>query len=351
MGLLGGSNFIPQRLYRHTFVIAVDSFEETTLLRIFATIGDWHFAKGYPEAVWRLSRGLSGALVEIYKEAVEYYLPTPAKSHYAFSLRDVTRVFQGIVLVPAKKLDTVEKLARLWCHETYRVFHDRLIDVKDRNKLLHFVVGACSTHLRLKLDQAFGERILPGDKLNDGHMRDLLFGNYMEPDADPKIYDEVTSWKQLEKMMIYYLSEYNSLSNSPMDLVLFRFAVEHISRVSRILQMPRGHVLLVGLGGSGRRSAVKLAASMGDSDLFQVEVSRAYGHNEWREDMKKLLMAAGLPAKSTVFLFSDSQAKDESFVEDINSLLNTGDLPNLYQSDEKAIILERMQGAAKAAVE
>lgn len=166
---------------------------------------------------------------------------------------------------------------------------------------------ACRVHFRTELSKALNDRIPSGGKLNDQVMRDLLFGNYMEPDADPKIYDEVDNWRKLEKIMIYYLNEYNAQSNAPMDLVLFRFAIEHISRISRILQMPRGNVLMVGLGGSGRRSAVKLAVSMADADLIQVEVSKSYGFNEWREDMKKLLMHAGINGRTTVFMFCDTQ--------------------------------------------
>lgn len=52
----------------------------------------------------------------------------------------------------------------------------------------------------------------------------------------------------------------------------------------------------------------------------------------------------------TVFLFSDNQIKDESFMEDISMILNTGDVPNLYPADEKAEIIEKMQGAARAEV-
>lgn len=66
-------------------------------------------------------------MVNVYRQALRVFLPTPAKSHYTFSLRDITRVFQGIVLVPAKRLQEVEKLGRLWAHETYRVFYDRLV--------------------------------------------------------------------------------------------------------------------------------------------------------------------------------------------------------------------------------
>jgi dynein heavy chain, axonemal len=246
MGMPGGSNFIPKRLYRHMFCLSVDSFEESTLMRIFSSIGEWHFAKGYTDTVARLARNLAAAIIDVYKGAIEIYLPTPAKSHYTFSLRDVTRVYQGIVMMPPKKLSDPDKLGRLWVHEIYRVFYDRLVDARDREQLLTIVDTSCTTNLRFKLEQAFGNRIVPGEKVSDKDIRDLLFGNYMEPDADPKIYDEVDNWPKLEKNMMYYLNEYNMLSNSPMDLVLFRFAIEHISRVSRVLQMPRGHVMLVG---------------------------------------------------------------------------------------------------------
>ena len=59
-----------------------------------------------------------------------------------------------------------------------------------------------------------------------------------------------------------------------------------------------------------------------------------------------MLLKAGV-AKPTVFLFSDNQIKEESFVEDINMILNTGDVPNLFPPDEKAEIIEKMQVAAR----
>ena len=57
----------------------------------------------------------------------------------------------------------------------------------------------------------------------------------------------------------------------------------------------------------------------------------------------QLLLKTGAEGKQTVFLFADNQIKDESFMEDISMILNTGDVPNLYPSDEKADIIEKMQ--------
>ena len=71
--------------------------------------------------------------------------------------------------------------------------------------------------------------------------------------------------------MEHYLKEYNTVSKAPMPLVMFHYAVEHISRINRILRSSSGgHALLVGLGGSGRRSLAKLATFIAGHDLFQV---------------------------------------------------------------------------------
>ena len=55
---------------------------------------------------------------------------------------------------------------------------------------------------------------------------------------------------------------------------------------------------------------------------------------------QNLLKNTGGSGKPTVFLITDSQIKEESFLEDIDSLLNTGEVPNLFAPDEKAEIME-----------
>ena len=49
---------------------------------------------------------------------------------------------------------------------------------------------------------------------------------------------------------------------------------------------------------------------------------------------------AGGQGKATVFLLTDTQIKEESFLEDVDSLLNTGEVPMLFAADEKAELME-----------
>ncbi|GAA6086657.1 dynein heavy chain 3, axonemal, partial [Tachysurus ichikawai] len=188
----------------------------------------------------------------------------------------------------------------------------------------------------------------PSGKVSDDHVRSLFFGDYATPDLDAnRTYDEIRDLNSLTKVMEHHLQEFNNMSTAPMSLVMFQFAIEHISRISRVLKQDNGHLLLVGIGGSGRSSAAKLATFISQYELFQIELTKNYGGSEWRDDLKRVMTKAGLEGKKTTFLLGDGQMKDEMFVEDVNTLLNTGDVPNMFAQDERAEIVEKMQTVAK----
>ena len=83
--------------------------------------------------------------------------------------------------------------------------------------------------------------------------------------------------------------------------------------------------------------------------IFQIEVTKTYRVNEFREDLKLLYRQTGVENKATMFLFNDTQCVEESFMEDINNVLSSGEVPNLFPEDELGPIRDEVRKDAKAA--
>ena len=82
---------------------------------------------------------------------------------------------------------------------------------------------------------------------------------------------------------------------------------------------------------------------------FAIEITKAYREREFHDDIKTLLRKCALDEEITQFLFGDNQIVRESFLEDINNLLNSGEIPNLFLPEEKIQIIEELTDKAKAA--
>jgi dynein heavy chain len=113
--------------------------------------------------------------------------------------------------------------------------------------------------------------------------------------------------------------------------------------------MPQGHAFLIGLGGTGRQSLTRLAAYLCDQALVDIDTSKNYHEEQWREQLKSVIMKAGQDGKSCVLLLPDSKIKGSFMLDDINNLLNSGDVPNLFLADEKMKIEESLRATAKRA--
>lgn len=85
-------------------------------------------------------------------------------------------------------------------------------------------------------------------------------------DMDDEYYLPIESKEKLKSVLRAKLEQYNSRVGR-MELVLFDQAMEHVSRICRIISKPSGYALLVGVGGSGKQSLTKLSAFLLGMDL------------------------------------------------------------------------------------
>ena len=321
----GGRNVVTNRYFRFFSMFNVSAPSNAVLKVIFGSILDGHLTD-FPNDCKLLSKQTVDASIEIYYKCSAEMLPTPSKSHYTFNLRDLSKVFQGILSLKVQHCPDARTYSRLWVHECQRVFADRLIDHQDKNTFNEWLFEF--TKRKFMMDWNFEEIFIE---------KPILFGDYLKMGVtgEDRHYEPISDNSKLPRLMDSYLEDYNAVSPKAMHLVFFMDAIEHISRLARIIRSPRGNAMLVGLGGSGKQSLTRMAAFMAEFKCIQIELAKGYSNNEFREDLKKIFILAGIERQTVVFLFTDGQIVNEGFVEDINCILNAGDVPNLFAPDEK----------------
>lgn len=236
----GGKTFISPRLQRHFNVIAFANFDENTMNGIFKTILKWYFRTfNFAADVAGMESKIVSGTMKIYQRIQEDLKPTPMKSHYTFNLRDFSKIICGICMAGKNQIPTTDFAIRIWAHEVLRVLGDRLINNEDRLWMLNALKEAVRMQFGANFDQVFAH--LDTDKNGKvetlDELRGLIFGDVLSPfGMVERPYEEIQDKEKLQRCCEEALSQYNMMTEKPMELVLFSFALEHLVRISRILK-------------------------------------------------------------------------------------------------------------------
>ena len=327
----GGRTCLTPRLLRHFNFLSFPELEDSCKATIFCSIlGAWlGLCTNLQVDRADLRDRLVGGTISMFSTIISKLLPTPSKSHYVFNLRDISKVFHGIILTQPDSISSITDVVKLWYHECCRVFQDRLVSIEDRDWL--------GEKMKERVSE-FG--------VGCSEVDNLLYGRLCKED---KSYTEIRDHAKIPVILQEYMDDYNRVNTPKLDVIFFRDTIQHVCRVSRIIRQPQGSAILLGVTGDDRQSLVRLASHMVGYSCVQIEMSRMYGVKEWRESVKSVLMRSGIEDTPAVLLFSDTERSNELFIEYLNSLLCSGDIPSLYSPQDMDVICNSIRPVVEKA--
>lgn len=182
-----------------------------------------------------IEKPIVNAMISIYDRISKELLPTPMKSHYVFNLRDLSKLVQGFLQADSSNYDQEIQLLRLLYHESLRVFQDRLVNDDDKNYFKNMLNEICQKHF-----PTYYPIVKPNETVIFGDF--MLFGQPKEN----RIYEEIKDIDKLKSILVDYMEDYNTMTGLDVTLILFQDAIEHVTRLARLLRGDRGNGLLIG---------------------------------------------------------------------------------------------------------
>lgn len=246
-------------------------------------------------------------------------LPTPSKSHYIFNLRDLTKLVRGLMQANSTIITTKENLVDLFSHECLRVFNDRLITREDNEQFYYHLSETITDYFKISIKNPYSS-FKPKSSLNENQSvksqeenKDtfdettitefVIYGDFMK--NDERIYQPLSNWKQLVSVLSEYQMRSNMTGHGTKQIVFFKEAVEHICRACRVLRQPGGHMLLIGLDGTGKNTIMELASFISNCEMFKLNIKKGYNFEDFRDDLKTIFKLTGIQKKKIVFFIAD----------------------------------------------
>ena len=312
------------RFLRHVPLLYVDFPERDSLLQIYRTFNGG-MMKLFPNLKGE-TEAMTEAMVEVYLENQSKFTPAH-QPQYFYSPRELSRWVRGIyeAIVNLDSL-TREELVRIWAHEGLRLFADRLVEEADRKW--------CNGNL-----DDVARRWFAGVNFNEALARPMFFTSWLSKDSRRVERDELRDFLSA-RLRVFYEEELD------VPLVVFDEVLDHVLRIDRVLRQPMGHVLAVGDSGVGKTVLSKFVSWMNGLSIFQIKAHSRYGMDDFYEDLRGLMRRVGVEGEKVCFIFDEANILSSGFIEAINSLLASGEVPGLFDGEDYTSLINGARDAA-----
>jgi dynein heavy chain 1 len=320
-----GRKILTPRFLRHVSVVLVDYPRQESLLQIYKT---------FNRALLRLHPSLRGYCDPLTEAMVEVYARSQARftvdqqPHYLYSPRELTRWCRGIYeAVRSLDLLTPEALIRTWAHEALRLFQDRLVTSSERSWTDSLIDSVAVKHF-------------PNVDHKTALKRPILYSNWLSKDY---VSVDIETLRQFvnARLKVFYEEELD------VPLVLFDEVLDNVLRIDRVFRQSQGHVLIIGVSGSGRTTLSRFVAWMNGFRTIQIKAHSKYTMAAFDDDLRAVLKLTGCKGEKVAFILDESNMLGASFLERINTLLANGEVPGLFEGDEYSTWLTQCTEAAQ----
>ncbi|XP_078258653.1 cytoplasmic dynein 2 heavy chain 1 isoform X2 [Rhinoraja longicauda] len=287
---------------------------------------------------------LGSSLVQVY-EQVRIKFTVDDNGHYLFTPCILTQWVLGLFrydLAGDGSQQSVDHVLEVVAYEAHRLFRDRLVGSKNRlifdNILISVIRGDWGSDLLDTMMDSF--------YVTWGAWHEV--GSVTAPDQPLPPYGKMLgklNSSDLKEVIQKGIVQYGR-DNREMDILLFHEVLDYMARIDRVLSCPGGSLLLAGQSGVGRRTVTCIVSHMHGAILFTPKISRGYEIKQFKNDLKHVMQLSGLDGHQVVLVLEDYQFVHAQFLEMVNSLLSSGEVPGLYTLEELEPILSPLKDQA-----
>ncbi|KAJ1495030.1 P-loop containing dynein motor region D3-domain-containing protein [Baffinella frigidus] len=376
----GGRPDLPPRLKRHFTLVYVPRVVRVDLESIFGSIMRQYAAqeKATPEVTKVANASVSVTMkifeqlmhiiqptsvkfhhtvanasvsvtMKIFERRMHIIQPTSVKFHHTVSVRDISRLYAGVIRLHWDEITTRESFVRLWKHEAERAFTDKLVEATDAQAALQIINLNVSEWCGAKIAREVSKPTYFCCRA--GSDEDISFEQETgDADAPTRIYEHCPGLDAAHEVVDRYLQRHNDdpATSDRLRLALFEYAVAHVLKILHVITLARGHALLLGASSTGKSSLTRLATYMAGHFFIQLSPGLLPGRPAFVELLKSTVRdAAAIGAQATI-LVTGKQASEAVVLDVINEIVHTGECLGMFSSEEQAMLVsEALEDSAK----
>jgi dynein heavy chain 1 len=263
---------------------------------------------------------ITEAMIDLFTACQRKFTPE-MQPQYFYSPRELSRWVRGIyeAVVHMDQGLTREELVRIWAHEALRLFSDRLVGDDE--------VEWCSNKIDDVAKQLF--HAIDHDNVLE---RPLFYSSWLTKDTRRVARDDLRTFLSA-RLKVFYEEELD------VPLVLFDQVLDHVLRIDRVLRQPMGHLLLVGDSGAGKTVLSKFVSWMNGLQIFQIKAHSRYGIDDFNQDLRGVMRRVGVDGERICFIFDEGNILGSGFLEAMNALLASGEVPGLFDGDDYTALM------------